>query len=89
MSTYQSWKFEGDTTFTTIERVNDLQKEGSIPKEAELEYTFDAATFEEALSIHSLRQGHGPYKPIGEPSSCPQCASYVYAEGSGECWRCG
>ncbi len=50
-------------------------------------YAIEAATPEEANAIHSLRQGFGPYKPMGEPAECPECGAYYYPDGSGVCWR--
>jgi hypothetical protein len=50
-------------------------------------YDFEAATWEEAMSIHNLRQGFGPYMPAGEPEDCPVCGVPYYPDGSGVCWR--
>lgn len=52
-------------------------------------HEFDAATTEEASSIHNLRMGFGPYQPMGAPEPCPKCGAWFYPEGGGECWRCG
>ncbi len=52
-----------------------------------LKYQIEAATFEEALAIHYLRMGYGPYQPGSEPLECPLCSNYYYL-GSGKCF-CG
>ena len=88
---YQCWKSSDrtDITFATIEGIKELKQKGLIPEDAYLEYTLEAATFEEACAIHDLRQGWGAYKPMGEAEPCPKCNSWFYPQGSGECWRCG
>lgn len=52
-------------------------------------YELEAATAEEANSIHNLRMGFGPYTPMGEPEPCPKCGAWFYPKGSGQCWHCG
>jgi hypothetical protein len=51
-------------------------------------YEFEAATWEEAMAIHHLRMGWGPYNPRCNAEECPQCKAVYYPEGSGQCWRC-
>ena len=88
---YQCWITPDGTniTFTTRENAQKLKEQGLIIREAFLQYSIEAETFEEASAIHSLRQGWGAYKPIGEPKPCPKCDSWFYPQGSGECWKCG
>ena len=63
---------------------------GSLQPDCEvLLWRIEAATWEEAMAIHNLRQGHGDYVPMGEAKPCPKCGAMYYPEGSGECWRCG
>ncbi len=53
-------------------------------------YAFEAATHEEAMAIHHLRQGFEPYKPLGPAVPCPNgCATHYYPEGGGVCPLCG
>lgn len=52
-------------------------------------WEFEAATSEEAMSVHFLRLGWAPYRPEGEPAPCPRCGSIYYPNGSAECWKCG
>jgi len=52
-------------------------------------YTFEAATWEEGMAIHFLRQGWNPYRPSGKAAECPTCKATYYPAGSGVCWRCG
>ena len=88
---YECWKTPDLTeiTFTTAENALTSKQQGLIPQDAFMEYCIEADTWEEACSIHNLRQGWGVYKPMGESQPCPQCNSWFYPEGSGECWRCG
>jgi hypothetical protein len=53
----------------------------------ELLYAVLAATWEEAMAVQHLRQGWGPYRPLGEPAECPTCRAIYYPQGSGVCWR--
>lgn len=52
-------------------------------------WTIEAASREEAMAIHHLRQGWEPYVPRGAARPCSGCGALKYVEGSGECWRCG
>ena len=56
---------------------------------AELLWEFDAASSEEAMSVHFVRLGYAPYHPAGDPAACPACGAIYYPHGSGECWKCG
>ena len=76
-------------TFTTSENIKQLKKQGLIQPEAYLQYYIEANTVEEACAIHHLRQGWGADRLMGEPELCPQCNSWFYPQGSGECWQCG
>lgn len=49
-------------------------------------YTFEAATWEEAGAIYSLREGLGYPNEKLETQNC-ECGEFVYK--SGECWNCG
>ena len=51
-------------------------------------WTFEAATYEEAMAIYHLRCGYQPYLPNGRASPCPRCGALLYAQGSAQCWRC-
>ena len=78
-----------NVTFSTRKNIQQEKDRGLIPQDAYLQYSIEADTFEEACAIHSLRQGWGAYKPIGEAELCPKCNSWFYPQGSGECWHCG
>jgi hypothetical protein len=81
------------TAWTNSDGVIELKAGEDFPHISDdsdvLLWRIEAATWEEASAIHHLRMGWEPYKPMGEPSSCPRCGSIFYSEGSGECWRCG
>lgn len=60
-----------------------------IPEGSRQLYTFEAATWEEAMAEHHRRQGFKPYQPEGEATPCVRCGDPVYQEGSGDCGKCG
>lgn len=49
-------------------------------------YHIDAETWEEAMTLHHLRQGWEPYNP-GKADECSVCGALYYPEGSGVCYR--
>lgn len=90
MTIYEAWSAsENQMTISTATGIAKQQASGILKADAELLYRFEAATWEEAMAIHHLRQGWEPYIPSGESKSCPKCGSIFYPEGSGQCWRCG
>lgn len=90
MATYEAWFNPSDHSYScgTAERMAEWRTNGALGSDAQFLYSFEAATPEEAYSIHNLRMGWGPYKPLGEPALCPVCGAWFYPEGSGECWKC-
>ncbi len=90
MAVYEAWDDPDDNAVMcgTTASVEESRSKGLLSENARLLYRFTAATHEEAQSIHSLRMGWGPYQPHGDPSKCPVCDAWYYAEGSGECWQC-
>ncbi|MFG6433329.1 hypothetical protein [Roseateles sp. LYH14W] len=48
-------------------------------------WLIEAATYEEAATIHHLRLGWGTYKPMGEAAPCLRCGALFWPEGSGVC----
>lgn len=74
-----------------------LETDGSVSlttkganKGSKLLYTVAAASHEEAMAIHHLRQGLQPYTPAGKAQRCPKgCRTHYYPEGSGVCPMCG
>lgn len=96
MRTYEAWMHANaggqdvdEVSLIRSEHVQDMRDKGLLDRQAKLLYRFDAATAEEASSIHNLRMGWGPYSPIGEPAPCPRCGAWYYPESSADCWRCG
>ena len=91
--TFEFWQHfgsgVGDVTGSTADRIKEMRAQGLIPPDAKLLYQIEADTLEEAMSIHNLRMGWGPYKPEGDPEPCPKCGSWFYPKGSGDCWKCG
>lgn len=64
------------------------KRTGLIGINASILYVIEAGSSEEASAIHNLRQGWGPYKPMGKAEPCPTCGAMYYPEGSGDCWSC-
>ena len=85
---YQAWR---DPIGNSIRywRADYGPRPPDISDASEMLWEFDAATHEEAMSLHFLRLGWAPYRPEGDPSACPACGSLYYPQGSGECWKCG
>ena len=86
---YHAWR-NADGNILFIEySLDDLERDG--PPEPDLEhlYTVEAATWEEAMSIHHLRMGWDPYRPLGKAAPCEFCGALVYPHGTGLCWKCG
>lgn len=83
---YSVWVRKGEAVAHTL-----IKGESPLPFDPECEeklYSFEAATWEEAMAIYALRQGWSPYKPAGEATPCPACGATYYPKGSGECWQC-
>lgn len=87
---YEAWSDPegGSISLIRSEGVAELREKGLLSVRAILLYRFEAATHEEASAVHALRQGWAQYRPIGQASPCPTCGALLYADGSGECWRC-
>jgi hypothetical protein len=88
---YQCW-FDPEDSGLSLLRFQDVQRNrdgGQLSDRAILQYSFIAHTGEEAMAIHSLRQGWAPYLPMGEAAPCPTCGANYFPEGYGDCWRCG
>jgi hypothetical protein len=85
---HQAWRdpIAGSITYCVA---NDGQRPPGLSDAAELLWEFDAATYEEAMSVHFVRLGRAPYHPSGDPAACPACGVIYYPLGSGECWKCG
>ena len=48
----------------------------------------EAGSHEEAMAIYNIRQGLGPYRPVGASAPCPRCGAAYYPQGSAQCWNC-
>jgi hypothetical protein len=88
---YQCWFDAEDRSLSLLQyhRVQECRAQGTLSERAVLQYEFAAETGEEAMAIHSLRQGWGPYLPMGDAAPCPTCGTAYYPLGYGDCWRCG
>jgi hypothetical protein len=88
---YQCWADPADSGISLL-RFQDVQHNrdyGQLSDQATMLYSFAAHTGEEAMAIHSLRQGWAPYLPMGKDAPCPTCGATYYPECYGDCWRCG
>lgn len=85
LTVYEAYEdTDGTLTLSTEEECRRLRRDGLLDPKSELLYRFRAASPEEAMAIHGLRQGW-VYRPFGE-GTCT-CGSVIYA--SGMCWKCG
>ncbi len=89
-TTYRAFR-EGPSTTAlySAESEADARAKGLLAPHAELLWSIEADTPEEACSVYHLRMGFEPYVPMGRPELCPNCKAWFYPEGSGVCWRCG
>jgi hypothetical protein len=88
---YQCWADPEDSSLSLLQlqKVSEHRALGMLSDRATMLYEFAAATGEEAMAIHCLRQGWAPYLPMGEAAPCPACAASYFPLGYGDCWRCG
>lgn len=86
---FEAYSASDGIIFASVESIEDQRAKGLLEREAQLLYVLEADTWEEALSIHNLRMGWGPYNPMSDPEPCPKCGAWFYPKGSGQCWRCG
>ena len=89
---YEAWDSEEDgvIAFAPADAMAREKDRGQLGKNAKLLYTFEAATFEEALAVHHIRMGWEPFKPMGDSEKCPnKCGALYYPRGSSQCWNCG
>lgn len=90
MSTWSVWS-NADRTQTALVEGDARPRfsNGTDDPEATVRlWLIEAATYEEAATIHHLRMGWGAYKPVGPATPCPSCGAMFYPEGSGFC-SCG
>ena len=85
---YSTWTTSDGHALCQGEDPPSLANGHPMDARAELLWTFEAGSHEEAMAIHTIRLGWGTYKPHGDPAPCPVCAAPYYPQGSGECWRC-
>jgi hypothetical protein len=91
MQKYEAWSdpANNSVSFGPASTIQSQREQGLLSPSAVLLHRIEAATWEEANAIHSLRMGEAPYTPLGEPAPCPKCSATYYPHGSGQCWRCG
>lgn len=93
MTTYEAWVEEDEAgnvtevTFAPLSSIVFQKQHGLLSVRAKMLYRFDAASWEEGMSIHHLRMGFEPYNPHDASVPCSKCGAHVYA--SGQCWKCG
>jgi hypothetical protein len=89
---YEAWQDEStcSITFALQEVIEQERARGTISEEAKFLHRVEADTHEEAMAVHHIKMGWGPYVPMGEASGCPRgCGAMFYPGGSGECPNCG
>jgi hypothetical protein len=85
---FECWSDPEDNSLSLF-RADNHQARNMLSDKAVLLYQFVAHTHEEAMAIHYLRQGWSPYVPMGDAAPCPTCATAIYPQCYGVCWRCG
>lgn len=88
MKKYQAWKTEEGEVFASMD-THSVEELKEVYNATEFLFEIEAATGEEAAAIYNLRMNFGAHEPMGEPENCPNCGSWFYPQGSGECWKCG
>lgn len=69
MAVYTAWSSKDGSEITMVQGENRPKfADGALQPDCELLlWRIEAATWEEAKSIHNLRMESGPYKPMGSP----------------------
>jgi|GEM_PF-3504873 len=89
-TTYRAYRESPSiTALHSVESEVEARSKGLLAPEAELLWSIETDTPEEATAIYHLRMGFEPFEPIGRPEPCPKCSAWFYPEASGVCWRCG
>jgi len=72
---HEAWRdpADGSVLLTTAEEAGRQREARLLSGATELAWHFEAATWEDANAIHSLRMGWEPYQPPGRPAPCPTC----------------
>ena len=87
---WQAWGSGASITFAPSARIDALKADGTIEDDQILLHEIVAATGEDAMTQHHQKMGWEPYKPVGEPSACPnKCGGDYYPDGFGDCPHCG
>lgn len=61
---FEAWEDEESVTFATADSIADQKLRGLISSDAVLLHTVEADTFEDAMTIHHVKMGYEPYKPM-------------------------
>ncbi|PCI48168.1 MAG: hypothetical protein COB58_00145 [Thalassobium sp.] len=59
---FEAWKDECEVIFSTRDNILDQKKKGLISVNATFMYSIEAATYEEAMSLHYKKMEWEPYK---------------------------
>lgn len=87
---FEAWTNPDETELTVFAADDDEQRRSQLREDSLLMYVIEAATWEEAMAVHHIRQGWEPYDPGGEAAPCPNgCGALYYPQGSGMCRICG
>ena len=71
---FEAWQDEPtcSITFAPPDAIAGERASGSISGEAKFLYQVEADTYEEAMAVHHIKMGWGPYVPMGEAQACPK-----------------
>ena len=70
---YEAWQWDAGCSmaFAPVESIQEQRAIGLLPEDARLLHRVEADTLEEAMAVHYIKMGWGPYVPEGEPEECP------------------
>jgi len=66
MIIFEAWEDETGITFTTKENIVDLRSKSLISNDAKFLYRIEAASYEEAMTLHHIKMEWEPYIPLNK-----------------------
>lgn len=63
---YECWDTEDGPLFATQENVQEFFKHGHLDEKSVKLYSFRARNWNEAMTLHYLKQGFGEYRPMND-----------------------
>lgn len=66
MIIFEAWEDENGITFTTKENIVDFRSKSLISNDAKFLYQIEAASYEEAMTLHHIKMEWEPYIPLSK-----------------------